>query len=145
MLVTLNYAFSTTNLVIRDSVGYILDESVQHSGVILVPQEFQQFVLFGKRLEFHNDAHQPPTNTPRKQDGSECGDSGAHKPAKQFPPCTLQVITFPWRRAEYTRERQYPLFYFFNLPSITHGSLVHGPSAQQFDSCWNGTHIVVLN
>ena len=73
LLVTLNYAFSTTNLVIRDSVGYILDESVQHSGVILVPQEFQQFVLFGKRFEFYDDTRQPPANILREQDDSECG------------------------------------------------------------------------
>jgi hypothetical protein len=125
--VTLDCAFPTTNLVIRDSVGQILDESVQQSGIILIPQEFRQPALFRERFKVYNDIYQPPKNTLREQDGSECGNSEAHGPAEQFPPCVLRMITFSWRRTKNTRERQHPLFYLFDLPRIAHGSLGRGP------------------
>jgi len=35
--VTSNCAPQATNLVIRDGLGYILDETVQQSGMILIP------------------------------------------------------------------------------------------------------------
>jgi len=34
-----NFAFQTTDLVIRDGLGYVLDKTVERSGVILIPQE----------------------------------------------------------------------------------------------------------
>ena len=104
LLVTLNCALSATNLVIRDSIGYILDEPVQRSGVILVPQEFQQPVLFREWLEFYNDLRQPSTCTLSERYCGECWGSKMHKPAKQFPSCLFQVIAFPERRAEDIRE-----------------------------------------
>ena len=45
VLVTLSCAFRATDLVIRDGLGYILDEAIQQSGMILIPQESQQSVL----------------------------------------------------------------------------------------------------
>jgi hypothetical protein len=58
---------SVTDLVIRDGLGHILDETVQQSGMILIPQESQQSVLFGKRFQFFEDIHQPPANISRKR------------------------------------------------------------------------------
>jgi hypothetical protein len=126
-------------------MGYILDESVQQPGIIFIPQKLQQSALFGKRLEFYDDVHQPPTDILHEQDDNEYGDLEAHKPTKEFSPCALQTIIFSWRRTKYIRERHHPLFYFFNLPRITHGLLERGPSTQQLYSYWDGTHIVVLD
>ena len=72
-------------------------------------------------------------------------DSEAHKPAKQLPPRILRMVTFSWSITKDIRERQHPLFYFFDLPRVTHGSLGHRLSTQQLDSHRNGTHIVVLD
>jgi len=41
VLVVSSCAFQTTDLVIRDSLGYILDKTVEQPGVILIPQESQ--------------------------------------------------------------------------------------------------------
>ena len=145
LLVTSDCAFSATNLVSCDSVGYILDESVQRSSVILVPQELQKSVLFRKRFEHYNDIHQSPTNILRERDDSECEDLKADKPAKQFPPLLLRMITFSCRRFEYIGERQYSRLYRFDLLRIAHGPLGHESSTKRLNSYWDGTHVVVLD
>jgi len=61
MSATSNCALRATNLVIRDGLGYILDEAVQQSSMVLVPQEPQQSVLFGEWFHSFEDIYQPPT------------------------------------------------------------------------------------
>ena len=70
LLGALNCELLATNLVICDCIGDVLDEPVQQSGVILIPQEFQQPILFGKRFEFYDDIHQLPTYILHERRGS---------------------------------------------------------------------------
>jgi len=60
VLVTPGCAFPTTDLVIGDGLGHILDETVEQSGVILVPQESQQSGLFRERFQLFEDTREPP-------------------------------------------------------------------------------------
>ena len=66
MSVAFSCAFRATDLVIRDSSVYILDETVQQPGVSLIPQKSEQSILFGKRFHSFEDIGQPPTNIPCK-------------------------------------------------------------------------------
>ena len=67
VLVTSNYAFTVTDLIVCDGLGHILDETIQQSGVVLIPQESQQSVLLGKRFQSFEDVHQPPANISRER------------------------------------------------------------------------------
>jgi len=60
VLITPGCAFSTTDLVIRDGLGYILDKTVEQSSMILIPQESQQSVLFRERFQSFEDIREPP-------------------------------------------------------------------------------------
>ena len=70
--------FSATNLVIRDGMGYVLDESAQQLGMILIPQELHQSVLFRKRSEFYNNIRQSPTDIIRELYGGDVGALGTN-------------------------------------------------------------------
>ena len=60
MSATSNCALRATNLVIRDGLGYVLDETVQQPGMILIPQEPQQPVLFREWFHSFENIRQPP-------------------------------------------------------------------------------------
>jgi hypothetical protein len=57
-----------------------LDETVQRISMIIIPQEFQQAVLFGKRFQIFEDTHQSPTDIQSERDANELREWGYTNP-----------------------------------------------------------------
>jgi hypothetical protein len=93
-------------LIICDGVSQLSNESGQSFGVINVPEEPNQRMLFGKRFKLGHDNFQFP-------EGGEIMDIYSHEcvPSKLRSPCFLCMVILTCRGGKYLKERVHPMHY----------------------------------